>query len=180
MLQEKKYFNRMSIEHILCTPYDNYTYTHDHGLPSPISTCYSSEEDDDDASSSSSLLFTHSPLNSTEPYNDHRINIYQQHCRAILPYRRRRKMSNSGSGQLDSGGQKRMPWLPEEDALLKHGFEQGLSWAMIASTYLPHRSRGCCWGRFKTLKNKKFLNVRRQIRVQSKPWKTLNPTNMQL
>ncbi|CAO3625319.1 unnamed protein product [Cunninghamella blakesleeana] len=48
----------------------------------------------------------------------------------------------------------RTPWSTEEDFLLQKGYEQGLSWAMISSTYLPHRSRGCCWGRFKTLQAK--------------------------
>lgn len=48
----------------------------------------------------------------------------------------------------------RTPWSSEEDFLLQKGYEQGLSWAMISSTYLPHRSRGCCWGRFKTLQTK--------------------------
>ncbi|KAF7727791.1 hypothetical protein EC973_007022 [Apophysomyces ossiformis] len=50
--------------------------------------------------------------------------------------------------------QTRTPWTPEEDLLLQQGFSQGMSWAMISSTYLPYRSRGCCWGRFKTLQAK--------------------------
>ncbi|KAI8098558.1 uncharacterized protein BX664DRAFT_319023 [Halteromyces radiatus] len=50
--------------------------------------------------------------------------------------------------------QTRTPWSSEEDFLLQKGYSQGLSWAMISSTYLPHRSRGCCWGRFKTLQAK--------------------------
>ncbi|KAI8329234.1 hypothetical protein BC941DRAFT_329480, partial [Chlamydoabsidia padenii] len=50
--------------------------------------------------------------------------------------------------------QTRTPWCSEEDNLLKKGYQQGLSWAMISSTFLPHRSRGCCWGRFKTLQAK--------------------------
>ncbi|KAI8379099.1 uncharacterized protein BYT42DRAFT_567468 [Radiomyces spectabilis] len=50
--------------------------------------------------------------------------------------------------------QTRTPWTPEEDFLLQQGYAQGLSWAMISTTYLPHRSRGCCWGRFKTLQAK--------------------------
>ncbi|CDH59148.1 hypothetical protein RO3G_00935 [Lichtheimia corymbifera JMRC:FSU:9682] len=52
------------------------------------------------------------------------------------------------------GAQSRVPWTREEDELLQRGYNQGLSWAMISSTYLPHRSRGCCWGRFKTLQTK--------------------------
>ncbi|ORZ12669.1 hypothetical protein BCR42DRAFT_419735, partial [Absidia repens] len=128
----------------------------------------------------SSIVFTQNPLrDDLSTCSDKRISMYQQHRRAILPYRRRRRGVLNADSDLTNSGQKRVPWLPEEDTLLKQGFEQGLSWAMIASTYLPHRSRGCCWGRFKTLKNKKFLNVRRQIRVQAKPWKTLNPVDMQ-
>lgn len=50
--------------------------------------------------------------------------------------------------------QTRTPWTPKEDYLLQQGYMQGLSWAMISATYLPHRSRGCCWGRFKTLQAK--------------------------
>lgn len=54
----------------------------------------------------------------------------------------------------NGGSQTRTPWTWEEDYLLQHGYSQGLSWAAISSTYLPHRSRGCCWGRFKTLQAK--------------------------
>ncbi|KAI7899304.1 uncharacterized protein BX663DRAFT_545853 [Cokeromyces recurvatus] len=50
--------------------------------------------------------------------------------------------------------QRRTPWTTSEDYLLEKGYLQGLSWAMISSRYLPHRSRGCCWGRFKTLRAK--------------------------
>ncbi|KAI9311072.1 hypothetical protein BX666DRAFT_2000467 [Dichotomocladium elegans] len=53
-----------------------------------------------------------------------------------------------------SSHQTRTPWTREEDYLLQRGYNQGLSWAMVSTTYLPHRSRGCCWGRFKTLKSK--------------------------
>ncbi|KAG0168667.1 hypothetical protein DFQ30_004444 [Apophysomyces sp. BC1015] len=53
-----------------------------------------------------------------------------------------------------NSSQTRTPWTPAEDYLLQQGYSQGLSWAMISSTYLPHRSRGCCWGRFKTLQTK--------------------------
>ncbi|KAI9245684.1 hypothetical protein BDA99DRAFT_527855 [Phascolomyces articulosus] len=56
--------------------------------------------------------------------------------------------------QQRSGPQTRTPWTRHEDSLLQYGYNQGLSWAMISSTYLPHRSRGCCWGRFKTLQTK--------------------------
>ncbi|CAO3692347.1 hypothetical protein G6F70_000376 [Rhizopus microsporus] len=50
--------------------------------------------------------------------------------------------------------QTRIPWTVAEDYLLQKGYLQGLSWAMISAKYLPHRSRGCCWGRFKTLRAK--------------------------
>jgi hypothetical protein len=50
--------------------------------------------------------------------------------------------------------QTRTPWTSPEDYLLEKGYLQGLSWAMISNKYLPHRSRGCCWGRFKTLQTK--------------------------
>lgn len=50
--------------------------------------------------------------------------------------------------------QTRTPWTTSEDYLLEKGYLQGLSWAMISAKYLPHRSRGCCWGRFKTLQTK--------------------------
>lgn len=50
--------------------------------------------------------------------------------------------------------QTRTPWTASEDYLLENGYLQGLSWAMISTKYLPHRSRGCCWGRFKTLQTK--------------------------
>jgi hypothetical protein len=53
-------------------------------------------------------------------------------------------------GQL----QTRTPWSAEEDELLQQGYMQDLSWARISTVYLPHRSRGCCWGRFKTLQAK--------------------------
>ncbi|KAI8332459.1 hypothetical protein BC941DRAFT_334999, partial [Chlamydoabsidia padenii] len=53
--------------------------------------------------------------------------------------------------------QTRNPWTPIEDDLLQKGYEQGLSWAMISANFLPHRSRGCCWGRFKTLQSKNLV-----------------------
>ncbi|KAI8092858.1 uncharacterized protein BX664DRAFT_328324 [Halteromyces radiatus] len=53
-----------------------------------------------------------------------------------------------------SSPQTRTPWTSSEDFLLQKGYAEGLSWALISSTYLPHRSRGCCWGRFKTLQAK--------------------------
>ncbi|KAI8142541.1 hypothetical protein BJV82DRAFT_669687 [Fennellomyces sp. T-0311] len=58
--------------------------------------------------------------------------------------------------------QTRTPWTPVEDVLLERGYKEGLSWAMISSTYLPHRSRGCCWGRFKTLQSKHHRQLQQQ------------------
>jgi hypothetical protein len=79
------------------------------------------------------------------------------------PIRRRRSNSTSYI-------QTRTPWTPEEDDLLQKGYEQGLSWAMISCTFLPHRSRGCCWGRFKTLQSKNAIEVYQQ-RICQRPWK---------
>ncbi|KAI8874608.1 hypothetical protein K501DRAFT_285866 [Backusella circina FSU 941] len=56
----------------------------------------------------------------------------------------------------------RKPWSEREDHLLKKGYSKGLSWAMISSLYLPDRSRGCCWGRFKTLQMKSCKNTNKQ------------------
>ncbi|KAI7867971.1 hypothetical protein BDF14DRAFT_620207 [Spinellus fusiger] len=58
--------------------------------------------------------------------------------------------------------QTRTPWSSLEDELLQKGYKQGFSWAMISSIYLPHRSRGCCWGRFKTLQSKNIIEVKYQ------------------
>lgn len=65
--------------------------------------------------------------------------------------------SNSDNHSIKSSSRKqqtRTPWTVSEDYLLEKGYMQGLSWAMISAKYLPHRSRGCCWGRFKTLQTK--------------------------
>ncbi|KAI8384050.1 hypothetical protein BD560DRAFT_486853 [Blakeslea trispora] len=70
--------------------------------------------------------------------------------------------------------QTRVPWTPEEDDLLQKGYEQGLSWAMISCNFLPHRSRGCCWGRFKTLQNKNAIEVYQQ-RICQRPWRINRP-----
>lgn len=62
--------------------------------------------------------------------------------------------SNRNHQRHTTHSQTRTPWSTEEDQLLQQGYSQGLSWAMISTVYLPHRSRGCCWGRFKTLQSK--------------------------
>ncbi|KAI8879233.1 hypothetical protein K501DRAFT_132974, partial [Backusella circina FSU 941] len=83
--------------------------------------------------------------------------------------------------------QTRTPWSAEEDYLLKQGYSQGLSWAMISSTYLPHRSRGCCWGRFKTLQTKSSekkawsdvedrlltISIKKHARLFKQAWKSV-------
>ncbi|KAI8394327.1 uncharacterized protein BYT42DRAFT_610047 [Radiomyces spectabilis] len=86
----------------------------------------------------------------------------------------RRPRSASAAGHASV--QTRTPWTPFEDDLLQQGYEQGLSWAMISSTYLPHRSRGCCWGRFKTLQNKNLINLKQnqQPRFCRRPWKAVD------
>jgi hypothetical protein len=62
--------------------------------------------------------------------------------------------SNTILNRSSSNSQTRIPWSNEEDQLLQLGYSQGLSWAMISTVHLPHRSRGCCWGRFKVLQQK--------------------------
>lgn len=82
----------------------------------------------------------------------------------------------------------RTPWSKQEDDLLRCGYKQGLSWAQISSTYLPHRSRGCCWGRFKTLQSKKrrqqgwnqnddqmlLIAIRKHAALFSDAWKAVS------
>lgn len=72
----------------------------------------------------------------------------------IKTSRNRIDSSNSMYNNRKSKHQTRTPWTASEDYLLEKGYLQGLSWAMISAKYLPHRSRGCCWGRFKTLQTK--------------------------
>ncbi|KAI8098272.1 uncharacterized protein B0P05DRAFT_521161 [Gilbertella persicaria] len=96
------------------------------------------------------------------------------------PNRRPRSESagNNSSSHNNSNVQTRTPWTPIEDHLLQQGYDQGLSWAMISSTYLPHRSRGCCWGRFKTLQNKNMIDPNHShMRHFRRPWKAIDFTN---
>ncbi|KAL9556248.1 hypothetical protein MBANPS3_001973 [Mucor bainieri] len=95
--------------------------------------------------------------------NHHHHQQQQQHQQRQKPSKRAR--ANSASYI-----QTRTPWTPAEDDLLQKGYEQGLSWAMISCTFLPHRSRGCCWGRFKTLQSKNAIEVYQQ-RICQRPWK---------
>ncbi|KAG2190229.1 hypothetical protein INT46_005715 [Mucor plumbeus] len=83
--------------------------------------------------------------------------------------------------------QTRTPWSSEEDQLLQQGYSQGLSWAMISTVYVPHRSRGCCWGRFKTLQAKSLeqkewsdsedrllmLAIKKNSKLFKQAWKTV-------
>lgn len=83
--------------------------------------------------------------------------------------------------------QTRTPWSNDEDLLLQQGYSQGLSWAMISTVYLPHRSRGCCWGRFKTLQSKSLdqrewtdaedrllmLAIKKNSRLFKQAWKAV-------
>ncbi|KAI9495505.1 hypothetical protein BDB00DRAFT_236070 [Zychaea mexicana] len=86
----------------------------------------------------------------------------------------RRSRSTSASS-VNAPVQTRMAWTPTEDDLLQQGYDEGLSWAMISATYLPHRSRGCCWGRFKTLQSKNLVDPKRQnARLFRRPWKAVD------
>jgi hypothetical protein len=71
------------------------------------------------------------------------------------------KPSKKTRSQSKSSNQ-RKPWSEHEDYLLKKGYSKGLSWAAISSMYLPDRSRGCCWGRFKTLQMKSCKRTNKQ------------------
>lgn len=95
------------------------------------------------------------------------------------PNRRPRSESSaSNNGASNNNVQTRTPWTPYEDHLLQQGYDQGLSWAMISSTYLPHRSRGCCWGRFKTLQNKNMIDSSHaHMRHFRRPWKAIDFSN---
>lgn len=100
--------------------------------------------------------------------NRHHMFIYSH------PNRRPRSESAGNNNNV----QTRTPWTPFEDHLLQQGYDQGLSWAMISSTYLPHRSRGCCWGRFKTLQNKNMVDpTHSHMRHFRRPWKAIDFSN---
>ncbi|CAO3611828.1 unnamed protein product [Mucor hiemalis] len=89
--------------------------------------------------------------------------------------------------RIANQAQTRTPWSSEEDQLLQQGYTQGLSWAMISTVYLPHRSRGCCWGRFKTLQSKSLeqkewsesedrlllLAIKKNSRLFKQAWKSV-------
>ncbi|KAI8879686.1 hypothetical protein K501DRAFT_287246 [Backusella circina FSU 941] len=95
-------------------------------------------------------------------------------CQPAEPKRRRPfKQYNLGTHRLTPHNPLRVAWTPNEDTLLQQGYAQGLSWGMISSTYLPHRSRGCCWGRFKMLQSKHMISTPAQ-RFLGRPWKMMN------
>ncbi|CEP13153.1 hypothetical protein [Parasitella parasitica] len=96
--------------------------------------------------------------------------VQQQQFQHQQPQQQKSKPSKRARCNSASYIQTRIPWTPEEDDLLQKGYEQGLSWAMISCTFLPHRSRGCCWGRFKTLQSKNAIEVYQQ-RICQRPWK---------
>ncbi|ORX54399.1 hypothetical protein DM01DRAFT_1335543 [Hesseltinella vesiculosa] len=161
---------RMSIAHLLCdTQEDKHTFIGHHGLPSPVST-YS----DDDLTLRSPTSPSFSPYLS--PSLKTRPTFYPMPVVMIARSRHHPQVTRRSS-QTPT----RMAWSPYEDELLSQGYEMGLSWAMISSTYLPHRSRGCCWGRFKTLQHKKLLSAHKQRhqRIKTKPWKVFDPEAMQ-
>lgn len=103
-----------------------------------------------------------------------------RHHMFIYSHPNRRPRSES-AGNNNNNVQTRTPWTPFEDHLLQQGYDQGLSWAMISSTYLPHRSRGCCWGRFKTLQNKNMVDpTHSHMRHFRRPWKAIDFNNKKL
>ncbi|KAI8972731.1 hypothetical protein BDB01DRAFT_909196 [Pilobolus umbonatus] len=143
---------------------------------SSISTCSSTNTTPGLYSSGRSKSFSYSPLHghpqrrrtaSDATHTRHHMFIYNH------PNTRPRSESTNNSSV-----QTRTPWTPFEDHLLQQGYDQGLSWAMISSTYLPRRSRGCCWGRFKTLQNKNMLDSSHShVRPFRRPWKVIDYNN---
>ncbi|KAG1473252.1 hypothetical protein G6F56_001063 [Rhizopus delemar] len=157
----------MDIKYLLCEPISKlamkapFPEPKDHWLPlynqssSPQSICSSLSSS---SISSSGSTYENSPPSRRRTLSD----IEKDH---VFIYSSRRVRSESASSPPT-----RTPWAPYEDELLRRGYNQGLSWAMISSTYLPHRSRGCCWGRFKTLQNK---NLADHTRCFKRPWKSV-------
>jgi hypothetical protein len=102
------------------------------------------------------------------------VSLTRHHMFIYSHPNRRPRSESAGNNNV----QTRTPWTPFEDHLLQQGYDQGLSWAMISSTYLPHRSRGCCWGRFKTLQNKNMVDPNHShMRHFRRPWKAIDFTN---
>ncbi|KAI8877766.1 hypothetical protein K501DRAFT_306089 [Backusella circina FSU 941] len=140
---------------------------------SSISTCSSSSSCDSEIgspASSRSSSFSY-PSNQKRRRTASDVSI-TRHRMFIYSHPHRRPRSESAG---NSAVQTRTPWTPFEDQLLQQGYDQGLSWAMISSTYLPHRSRGCCWGRFKTLQNKNMVDPNHShMRHFRRPWKAID------
>lgn len=102
------------------------------------------------------------------------VSLTRHHMFIYSHPNRRPRSESAGNNNV----QTRTPWTPFEDHLLQQGYDQGLSWAMISSTYLPHRSRGCCWGRFKTLQNKNMVDPNHShMRHFRRPWKAIDFTH---
>ncbi|OBZ89071.1 hypothetical protein A0J61_02879 [Choanephora cucurbitarum] len=154
-------------------------------ISSPRSVCSSISACSSTSSTSSQDDLNHvtSPHNHLDPsrlypYQSRRrtasdVSLTRHHM-FIYSHPNRRPRSKS-TGNNDQPIQTRTPWTPFEDHLLRQGYDQGLSWAMISSTYLPHRSRGCCWGRFKTLQNKNMVDpAHSQMRHFRRPWKAID------
>ncbi|KAG2223956.1 hypothetical protein INT45_013413 [Circinella minor] len=139
------------------------------------------------AAGSPTLSYFSSPSSPTSPTtaSPYLTNVFQ------LPQQQQQQEQQHNRPAHDnkerSTSQTRTPWTLEEDYLLEQGYNQGLSWAMISATYLPHRSRGCCWGRYKTLQSKAIeqrewtnaedklliLAIRKNSRLFKKAWKTV-------
>ncbi|KAI8079692.1 uncharacterized protein B0P05DRAFT_571596 [Gilbertella persicaria] len=171
----------MDINHLLCHPCDpyvskNYIY---HSPPPvnnqifiqrPVPIMFNDTEFwKHNRSLSTASNSSSSSEDKPKPNYRKRINSDSKFIMVQSKQSTRRNRSNSTSMI-----QTRVPWTPEEDDLLQKGYEQGLSWAMISFNFLPHRSRGCCWGRFKTLQNKNVIEVY-QHRVCQRPWRINRP-----
>ncbi|OBZ89000.1 hypothetical protein A0J61_02958 [Choanephora cucurbitarum] len=113
----------------------------------------------------------HSLTTDTKPKSRYRKRVNSDLTNHAFQQTKNNRRSRSNSTPMI---QTRVPWTPEEDDLLQKGYEQGLSWAMISCNFLPHRSRGCCWGRFKTLQNKNAIEVYQQ-RICQRPWRINRP-----
>lgn len=133
---------------------------------SSLSTCSSTSSNSTDELMTTSIPEPRRRTASDVSLTRHHMFIYSH------PHRRPRSES---AGHPIHNVQTRTPWTPFEDHLLRQGYDQGLSWAMISSTYLPHRSRGCCWGRFKTLQNKNMVDpTHSHMRQFRRPWKAID------
>ncbi|KAI9483329.1 MAG: hypothetical protein EXX96DRAFT_519564 [Benjaminiella poitrasii] len=158
---------------------------------SSLSTCSSTSSNNShgneefvtipDRSKSLSSLKTTSTQQPTRRRTASDVSLTRHHMFVYSHFNRRPRSesaSSNNSSNTNNNVQTRTPWTPFEDHLLQQGYDQGLSWAMISSTYLPHRSRGCCWGRFKTLQNKNMIDPNHtQLRHFRRPWKSIDFSN---